>query len=154
MQRTAGVVAMLALVGSLAGCGPRDEAPQVQDTPMTQPDAGVPPTMAPTDPGAAPGALPEGVTQAMVQEGQQLYGNACAVCHGPAGAGTPIAPALNDGQWIRGTGEMEEIVTVIRVGVAQPQQYATPMPPMGGANFTEPQVRSIAAYVYSISRGG
>jgi len=150
MKRIAGVVVTLSLVGALAGCGAGDDAPpQMQDTPMTQPDAGAPPAMDPT----GPGALPGGVTQAMVQEGEQLYGRSCAVCHGPAGAGTPIAPALNDGQWIRGTGEMEELVTVIRNGVPQPQEYATPMPPMGGASFTDAQVSSIAAYVYSISRG-
>jgi mono/diheme cytochrome c family protein len=101
------------------------------------------------------GALPAGVTAEMVQQGQQLFGTVCVACHGQAGAGTQLGPALNDAEWINVTaGEIDEVVNVIRTGVAQPRQFPNPMPPMGGGNFTDEQLRALAAYVYSISHAG
>lgn len=99
-------------------------------------------------------ALPEGVTQEMVEEGQRLYGSVCVACHGAGGAGSTIAPALNDPDWIHITGELPEIEQIIRAGVQQPQEYPAAMPPMGGGNFDAEQLRAISSYVYAISRSG
>lgn len=96
-------------------------------------------------------ATPPGVSQAMVEEGAQLYGTACSACHGPAGAGTPAAPALNDEGWINISGAFDEIVNIIHSGVASPQQYPGMMPALGGGNFNEEQVRAIAAYVFALT---
>jgi mono/diheme cytochrome c family protein len=98
--------------------------------------------------------LPAGVTQEMVDEGQQLYGTVCVACHGAAGAGGAVGPALNDQNWIHITGQFEEIVQITTTGVAQPRQYPAAMPPRGGGQFTDEQVRAIAAYVYAISHQG
>jgi mono/diheme cytochrome c family protein len=98
--------------------------------------------------------LPPGVTQEMVDQGQQLYGTVCVACHGAAGAGAAIGPALNDQNWIHITGQYEEIVNIITVGVAQPRQYPAAMPPRGGGPYTDEEVRAIAAYVYAISHQG
>lgn len=121
-------------------------APEPTDTAAAAPpaDGGV----------AAQVELPEGVTQEMVAAGEQAYGGAgnCFACHGVAGAGTPLAPPLNDGSWLNIAGGYDEIVTTITEGVPQPAQFPAAMPPMGGAQLTETQVREIAAYVYSISR--
>ncbi|HYH78236.1 MAG TPA: cytochrome c, partial [Longimicrobium sp.] len=95
-----------------------------------------------------------GVTQAMVDEGQTLYGTVCVGCHGPAGAGTPVAPALNDAQWINVTGAYPEIVTTIVNGVPNPKQHPGAMPPKGGGSFDDAQVRALAAYVFALSRQG
>jgi mono/diheme cytochrome c family protein len=102
----------------------------------------------------APVQLPEGVTEAMVSEGEQLYASTgnCFTCHGATGDGTPLAPAVNDASWIHIDGSFEQLVQIITNGVPQPQQYPAAMPPRGGAPLTEEQVRQIAAYVYAISR--
>ncbi len=144
MHKTVGLVVTLALAVTLAACPDRTDAP----------DRAAPPPDAPGTPAAPadlPGELPPGVTMEMVQQGQQLYGTVCVACHGPGGTGTPLGPALNDDQWLDIDGSYESIVQVIQVGVPQPRQYPAPMPPLGGGNFNEEQVRAMAAYVYSLS---
>ena len=66
-----------------------------------------------------PAARPETVTDAMVEEGQQIYAGAgiCAVCHGPDATGA-IGPNLTDAEWLIGDGEYEQIVTQILEGVS------------------------------------
>jgi mono/diheme cytochrome c family protein len=97
-------------------------------------------------------AAPPGVTQVMVEEGQQLYGTVCTACHGAGGAGTPAGPGLRDQDWIHIGGSFDEIVAIIQNGVANPVQYPGMMPPGGGGNFTADQVRALAAYVFALSR--
>jgi len=131
-----------------------------QDQPE-QPAARQPTADAPAAPGTAPqamdlqvaGELPPGVTTEMVSQGQQLYGTVCVACHGAAGTGGPLGPALNDQNWVHIGGEYEEIIQITRTGVMQPQNYPAPMPPLGGGSFNEDQQRAIAAYVYALSRG-
>lgn len=98
--------------------------------------------------------LPSGVTQEMVDEGQQLYGTVCGACHGQNGVGSPAGPALSDGEWIHITGEYEEIVSIINSGVPNPREFPGMMPPRGGGAFDEAQVRAIGAYVYALSHQG
>ena len=97
---------------------------------------------------------PAGVTQEMVDAGAQQFSTVCAACHGGGGAGTAAAPPLNDATWLNITGNFEEIVAVINSGVPNPKEYAAPMPPRGGGNFTEEQVRALGAYVYALSHAG
>jgi mono/diheme cytochrome c family protein len=96
--------------------------------------------------------LPEGVTAEMVEQGQQLYGGICSACHGPNGTGSAIGPALNDQDWIHIGGTYAELVQIITDGVAVPRRFAAAMPARGGGTYTDEEVRSIAAYVYAISR--
>jgi mono/diheme cytochrome c family protein len=98
--------------------------------------------------------LPAGVTQEMVDQGQDAYGTVCVACHGPGGAGSPAGPQLTDDQWLNISGSFEEIVGIINSGVANPKQYPGVMPARGGGNFDEAQVRAIAAYVYALSHQG
>ena len=98
--------------------------------------------------------LPQGVTQAMVDQGQDLFGTVCASCHGQGGTGSQAAPALNDAQWLNIGGQFPEIVTIINVGVPNPKQYGAMMPPKGGGSFDDAQVRAIAAYVFALSHQG
>jgi mono/diheme cytochrome c family protein len=127
------------------GCGDRPDAPGDGAQPPTPPAA--PPTPAVE--------LPAGVTQEMVSQGQQLYaGQAiCYTCHGGAGEGSVLGPALQDQDWIHIDGSFESIANIIRTGVPSPQQYPGTMPPMGGTQLSDEQIQAIAAYVYSISRG-
>ncbi len=98
--------------------------------------------------------LPAGVTQAMVDQGQELFGQTCTACHGAGGTGSSAAPALNDKQWLHVSGAYPELVTIINAGVQNPKQYPGAMPPRGGGNFTPEQVGQIAAYVYALSQQG
>jgi mono/diheme cytochrome c family protein len=104
---------------------------------------------------ASASAMPEGVTDAMVQEGQEIYGGVgiCAVCHGPDATGA-IGPNLTDTEWLLGDGEFEQIVDRILSGVTRAEAtnpLGATMPPKGGAPITDAQVRSVAAYVWTLS---
>lgn len=141
------VVGALVLASApLAGCGgdggtaerPRNT---VQDEPE---DSALP--RAPDVP------LPQGVTAEMVGEGRRLFGTTCVVCHGPDAGGTQLGPSLRDGDWLNVSGEYAEIVRLIHQGVPEPEEHPVPMPPDGGGSFTAEQVRSLAAYVYSLRR--
>jgi mono/diheme cytochrome c family protein len=151
MQRGLGRVAWGGVLAAvvLAGC-PGGDAPETRDP------APPPAAPAPTPATPMPADMPPGITAEMVQMGDQVYHGPgiCFTCHGQNGAGSPIGPALNDRDWIHIGGEFEEIVNVIRTGVDQPQQYASPMPPMGGARLSDEQLRAVAAYVYAISHPG
>lgn len=108
-------------------------------------------TNAPAKPAGAP---PAGATAADVAAGEQVFaatGN-CFTCHGQAGAGTGMAPALNDNQWLNIDGSFGALQKIITTGVAQPKQFAGMMPAKGGAPLSDQQVKQVAAYVYSISR--
>ena len=150
-MRTVGLFGMLGLVllGGAAACGGGDQA---GEQPAAGTDAAAPAAPAAGTPQLANVQLPAGVTQEMVQQGQQLYGTVCVACHGANGVGTPIAPALNDNQWINISGQnYDEMVQVITTGVLQPKQHPGPMPPKGGGTFNDEQVRALAAYVYALS---
>jgi mono/diheme cytochrome c family protein len=97
--------------------------------------------------------LPPGVTAEMVTAGQQVFSTTtCFTCHGMNGTGGPLAPALNDAQWLNIDGSYDAIVGVVNNGVPQQKQFPAPMPPKGGATLTDEQVRQVSAYVFSISR--
>jgi mono/diheme cytochrome c family protein len=113
-----------------------------------QPDVPVAPAQ------RAPVQLPAGVTEEMVAMGETLYGTTgnCHACHGPTATGTPLAPGLNDSNWLHIDGSFEELVRIIADGVPQPAQYPAAMPARGGAPISDEDVRQIAAYIYAISR--
>jgi mono/diheme cytochrome c family protein len=123
--------------------------------PGATPPAAAPPAATPAPKGAAPAPAQGGGGNAA--EGQQLFASAapCVSCHGPNGAGTALGPALNDNQWLWFTSRptQDQLFTLIKTGVATPKQHPAPMPAMGGAALTDAQVRSLAAYVLSISGG-
>jgi mono/diheme cytochrome c family protein len=101
---------------------------------------------------AKPAVLAPGATQEMVDEGRKLFaGNTCVGCHGAEGAGTALAPQLSDKTWINISGNYDEIVATITNGVPNPKEHPAAMPPKGGAAISDAQIKSIAAYIYSIS---
>ena len=86
--------------------------------------------------------------------GKVLYGGDgnCAYCHGAAGAGTARGSDLTDGVWRHGDGGYLSIVEQIVHGVGHPTGGpVAPMPKRGMGNLTYPQVRAVAAYVWSLS---
>jgi mono/diheme cytochrome c family protein len=138
---------MMTLAVMIGACG-GDDAPA--DTART-PDAA--PPAAASD---APVVLADGTTAEMVEEGRQLFrGTAnCHACHAQDATGTALAPSLRDQDWLNSDGSYDGIMQVIRNGVPRPVQYPAAMPPMGGVNLTDEQIRSVGAYVYSISHEG
>ncbi|MEP6620167.1 MAG: c-type cytochrome [bacterium] len=126
-------------------------------------NSGSAPASAPAPAAAQPsasmavGALPAGVTAAMVAEGDSIFHKAsCQRCHGMDAKGTPRAPDLTDTQWAQIGGTYPEIVTVITTGVpkAQIKMAGAPfgMQARGGTPaLTDDQIKSVAAYVYSLS---
>lgn len=109
-------------------------------------------------PEPAPGVAPAGATLAMLAEGDSIFhglkaGGLCQTCHGPDAAGTPLAPPLtNKQQWLTGDGSYDFIQKRVTTGMPQPTPpYSSPMLPFGGAQLTPDQVKSVSAYVYSIS---
>lgn len=86
--------------------------------------------------------------------GKKLYdaeGN-CAGCHGAAGVGTSRGSDLTDDVWRHGDGGYLSIVEQIVHGVGHPTGGpVTPMPKRGMGNLTYPEVRAVAAYVWSLS---
>jgi mono/diheme cytochrome c family protein len=151
-------IAVLAIVGmgGLAAC---ERAPEQR--PVTE----MPPAAAPAETAAAPapaqpaGPAPEGTTPEMVATGKQIFeGNGiCFTCHGMDAKGTALAPDLTSGKWLwvnPAQGNMlGQIEKVVKEGVSAPKQYPAPMPPMGGAQLTDEQIRDVSAYVLSISGG-
>jgi glucose/arabinose dehydrogenase/mono/diheme cytochrome c family protein len=114
------------------------------------PDAGVAAADLPVAPGAS---------KAMVVLGDEIFhgrvgGAACTGCHGSSGAGTPLGPDLTDTKWLWSDGSYAGIAKTITQGVAQPKQYRSPMPPMGGAALTTDQVSAVAAYIWGLSHRG
>jgi mono/diheme cytochrome c family protein len=102
----------------------------------------------------AAGAAPPGATASDVSAGQTVFSSTgnCFTCHGQNGAGTALAPALNDKQWLNISGDFPSIQQVVNNGVPNPKQFPAAMPAKGGAPLTDQQVKQVSAYVYSISR--
>jgi glucose/arabinose dehydrogenase/mono/diheme cytochrome c family protein len=124
-----------------ASPGPIDTA-NAKPPEGTNPDAGL--------------SVPAGATQEMVALGDRIYhgqvgGASCAGCHGSDGKGTPLGPDLTDQKWLWSDGSYSGIAKTITDGVMQPKEYRSPMPPMGGAQLTDDQVKALAAYVWSMS---
>jgi mono/diheme cytochrome c family protein len=109
--------------------------------------------------GGAQGGGASSITPAMIALGDSIFhgqtaGGTCYTCHGQNEKGTTLAPNLTDKTWIDGDGSYNYLVQRVTTGVPQPKQYPAPMPPKGGANLSDAQVRAVAAYVYSLSNPG
>ena len=105
---------------------------------------------------AMPQELPEGVTAAMVEEGEGIYNGAgiCMSCHGATGEGIPnLGADLTDDEWLHTDGSYESLVEDIMTGVTwQECSSGVPMPAKGGAAITDDQVKAVAAYVWTLSK--
>ena len=103
-------------------------------------------------------ALPRGVTEKMVQSGELLFKTAgnCWACHGEDAAGARgVGANLTDDEWWHSDGSYEAIVRTIGSGVPSDSvrnAYGAMMPPRGGSQITDEQLRAVAAYVWSLRR--
>lgn len=137
-----------AVVVALGACGGGSDASANEEAPAAQAEA------PPAEHAAMAMDLPEGVTQEMVTAGKAIFEGAglCATCHGADGTGTALAPNLTDAEWLNIPAKsMDAIIATVTTGVATPKQHPSPMPPKGGSNLTDQQIRDVAAYVFTLS---
>lgn len=110
-------------------------------------------TLITSQPVSAQAALPQGVTQAMVDKGKEIYlkQGLCYACHGQDAKGL-VGPNLTDDVWLHSKGSFDEIVKQIAAGVTKEQSKSgVPMPAKGGASISDEDVKAVAAYVYVLS---
>lgn len=104
-------------------------------------------------PVAAQTALPDGVTQAMVDKGNEIFhkGGLCYACHGQDAKGL-VGPNLTDDVWLHSKGSYAELVAQITKGVTKEESKSgIPMPAKGGSSITDEDVKAVAAYVWRLS---
>ncbi|CAN5637941.1 hypothetical protein BH23GEM6_BH23GEM6_14410 [soil metagenome] len=94
--------------------------------------------------------LPAGATVEQAQLGHRLF-TVCTVCHGLDAEGTQLAPSFIDGEWIHVEPEVDQIAQIIRTGVSNPIEFAVPMPPQGGGDFDDEELRALAVYILAVS---
>lgn len=95
----------------------------------------------------------EALMRTVRDTGRQLFGDNCAACHGRDGRGRANYPDLTDDDWLWGDGP-ELIEQTMRVGIntAHPESRVAQMPAFGRDEMLDrEQVRSVAAYVYSLT---
>src|SRR5947208_1856441 len=76
-----------------------------------------------------------------VEDGERLFMNSCANCHGPDGDSVPGVD-LGHGQFRRASSD-SDLIEIIRRGIA-----GTPMPP---GNYSNTQATQIVAYLRSLA---
>lgn len=99
-------------------------------------------------------SLPIGVSEAMVQQGREVFAGegGCANCHGTDATGA-LGPDLTDHEWLHAKGSYLAIVRQILVGVpAQKSRNGIAMQARGGSNINDSDVHAVAAYVWVLSR--
>ena len=106
---------------------------------------------APTAPAEPALPVPPGATAEQVAKGMALFkGGSCGGCHGQDAGGGSIGPNLTTGSPLWTDGSLAQITDVITKGVPTPKQYRSPMPPMGGAQFSPDDLAAVAAYVWAV----
>ena len=98
--------------------------------------------------------LPAGVTEAMVEHGEQVFlgEGGCALCHGSDATGL-LGPDLTDDVWLDAKGSYKTIGRIIAEGI--PEEASTSgvaMPPRGGSDISATDIERVAAYVWYLSR--
>lgn len=99
--------------------------------------------------------IPDGATRDQLMLGARVFrgevgGATCAGCHGSNGKGTPLGPDLTRGRWLWGDGSLGAITHTIAEGIAEPKNYRSPMPPMGGARLSKRDLDAVAAYMWAL----
>ena len=89
-----------------------------------------------------------------LEEGQSIFGDNCATCHGQDGTGGHGYANLRDGVWLWG-GTLEDIDQTITHGVrsGDPDAHQSQMPAFGHDAILQPaQVDDLTEYVVALSR--
>lgn len=98
--------------------------------------------------------LPSGVTSEMIFAGKDVYtgDGKCYECHGNPPWGD-LGPSLKDSVWLQVSGSYDELITLIQEGVPEvDSKTGKEMPAHGGGDLSDYQIRSVSAYIWSVSR--
>ncbi|QDQ80438.1 c-type cytochrome [Paraburkholderia megapolitana] len=114
------------------------------------PDAGKPTAGLPVPPGSS---------KAEVELGERVFlgqvgGATCAGCHGSNGKGSGIGADLTKGTWLWSDGSLSGLGETIAKGVAHPKEHSDLMPPMGGVQLSQKDLKAVTAYVWAIGHQG
>jgi mono/diheme cytochrome c family protein len=149
LARPAVALFALATIGTIGACSKGSSStPSPAPTPASS-SAGARP--------AAPAARP--FTAAMVAQGDSLFhSRSCRNCHGADAHGAANGPNLTTGKFMHVDGSYAGFVRIITSGVPadsiQDKSHRFAMAPRGGARpapLTDDEIKSIAAYVYSLN---
>ncbi len=105
---------------------------------------------------AGAAALPAGVTAQMVAVGDSLFNEprSCNGCHGKGGSGGRGGADLTTGKYDHVDGSYASIVGIITSGVPKDSikhpEHRFAMRARGGHDWTDAQVRELAAYVWTL----
>lgn len=148
----AGRIWRVTYVGDLNAKG-IEAAPAVEPVATASPDA-LPPEGVHPDAGKTL-TPPPGATAEQVELGRKVFhgevaGATCAGCHGADGIGTPVGPSLSSGTWLWGDGSLEALTASITNGIQEPKQHPGAMPPMGGVQLSDSDLKAVSAYVWAI----
>ena len=152
------VVRLLAVAAALSACSKGTSSTSTAPAPASAPASAPAASSAAARP-AGGGGLPAGVTAAMVAEGDSLFhARSCKNCHGPDAKGRTNGPDLTSGKFIHVNGTYADFIRIITSGVPADQikdpSHTLAMRPRGGGQpplLTDDQIKSVAAYVYSLN---
>ena len=107
---------------------------------------------------AAPSAsgLPGGVTAQMVAAGDSLFNapKSCNGCHGKGGVDGRNGPNLTTGKYEHIDGSYASIVHIVTGGIPKDSikhpEHRFAMRPRGGHDYSDEQIRNLAAYVWTL----
>ena len=106
---------------------------------------------------AAPAAAARPFTAMQVAQGDSIFhAISCKNCHGPEGKGAANGPNLTGPTFLHIDGTYPSIVNLITTGVPAAEikdpAHKIPMGARGGRTpLTDDQIRSVAAYVFTLS---
>jgi glucose/arabinose dehydrogenase/mono/diheme cytochrome c family protein len=99
--------------------------------------------------------VPQGATREQVALGERVFhgevgGATCGGCHGSDAKGSPIGADLTTGHWLWSDGSLAGIEQTITNGVPEPKEHQNAMPPMGGIQLSQADVKAVSAYVWAL----
>ncbi|KAB1069474.1 c-type cytochrome [Methylobacterium planeticum] len=99
--------------------------------------------------------VPPGATKQQVALGERVFhgevgGATCGGCHGSDAAGSPVGADLTSGKYLWSDGSLKGIEDTIANGVPEPKEHGGVMPPMGGVQLSEADLKAVAAYAWAV----
>lgn len=103
--------------------------------------------------------VPKGSSKEQLALGERVFhgeqgGATCGGCHGSDAKGSPIGADLTSGKWLWSDGSLKGIEETVANGVPDPKEHGGAMPPMGGVQLSEADLKAVSAYVWALGQSG